>query len=363
MYAVPFDAQRVQITGDAVPLLDGVAQALTAGNTADVTGAGQFAVAGTGALAWVPGSRSPYPEATLVTMDRRGRITPLPARRWSYGPTVRLSPDGRRLAVAVRSPTDVGLWMCDLATGGLTVVASGGETSGGVWSPDGRNLVFNWLTDGRYALVAQPADGAAALRALAPGNLDPSSVTPDELQVATVRNNKDVSIVTLEPGASRVRPVTEPPHTELWPEISPDGRWLAYGANVSGRFEVYVRPYPGPGAAHQVSLDGGQSPAWNPRGSELFFVVPAGPEGTLQMMAVGFSPGSPPRVGRPHPLFVFDNRQFYAACPVVRCFDVSADGRRFFGVQARIPTPPTPVSHINLITNWFEELRVKAPSR
>ena len=363
LYAVPFDAERVQVVGNEVPMLDTVAQALTAGNTADVTGAGQFAVATTGTLAWVPGSLSPYPDATLVTVDRRGHIAPLPARVWSYGPTVRLSPDGRRMTVTVRSPTDVGLWVCDISSGGLTVRARGGEASGATWSPDGRRLLFNWLMDGRYALVEQPADGAGPPQSLVPGNLDPSSFTPDGRQVAAVRNNEDVCIVAIEPGAAHVQPQTEPPNTELWPEVSPDGGWLAYGSNVSGRFEVYVRPYAGPGVTHQVSLEGGQSPAWVPRGGELFFVSPEGPDGKRQMMAVEFAPGSPPRIGRPHPLFAFDNREFFATCATVRCFDVASDGQRFYGVQARIPPPPPPLAHINLITNWFEELRVKSPVR
>jgi serine/threonine-protein kinase len=98
LFAVPFDAERLEIRGTPIAVLDTVAQALTAGNTDYVTGAGQFAIAANGALAWVPGAVVPYPGARLVTVDRRGQVSPLPAPVRSYGPAARVSPDGRRLA-------------------------------------------------------------------------------------------------------------------------------------------------------------------------------------------------------------------------------------------------------------------------
>jgi serine/threonine-protein kinase len=363
LYAVPFDAERVRIVGKEMPVLDTVAQALTAGNSNDVTGAGQFAVAATGTLAWVAGPVEPYPEGTLVTIDRHGQIVPLPARAWNYGPTVRLSPDGRRMTVIVRTPTDGGIWVYDVLQGGLTARARGGETLGAFWSPDGQRLVFNWLMGGRFAVTQQPADGTAPAQALVSGNLDPSSFTPDGRHILAVRDNRDICLVAIEPGQARVQPLTEPPNTELWPEISPDGRWLAYGSTVSGRFEVYVRPYPGPGAPHQVSLDGGQSPAWDRRGGELYYLSGVGADGKRQMMVVDITTASAPRIGRPRTLFTFDNGEVNLACATVRCFDVAPDGQRFYGVKVRTPPPPTPVTHIELITNWFQDLRAKAPAR
>ncbi|MGE5360190.1 MAG: protein kinase domain-containing protein [Bacteroidales bacterium] len=363
LFAVPFDAQRLEIRGTPVAVLDKVAQALTASNTDYVTGAGQFAVAANGALAWVPGSLVPYPDVRLVTLDRRGVVSPLSAPARSYGPAARVSPDGRRLAVMIRTITDVGVWLYDVDRGASTLLAGGGEAWIPIWSPDGRNLAFAWLADGRRAMALQPADGTAPPHVLAPGDLTVSSFTPDGRHVAAVRDSRDVVVLSVEPGQNGVQPVARlSQHAERWPEFSPDGRWLAYGSDVSGRFEVYVRPYPGPGPIEPVSVDGGWSPAWARSGRELFFVGLPDQEGKRRLMAVEFVPGSPPRIGRPRPLFVFDPGDLRLACAPVRCFDVAADGERFYATQTLAPPRPTVVTHISLILNWLEALKAKVPA-
>jgi len=362
LFAVPFAPERLEVRGSPVAMLEPVAQALTAGDSDHVTGAGQFAIAAGGALAWVPGPVVPYPEAALVTVDRRGQVSPLPAPERSYGPAMRVSPDGRRLAVIIRTLTDAGVWVCDVGRGTLTLLAGGGEAWIPVWSPDGRRLVFPWLTGGRRSLAVQPADGTARPQILAPGDLTASSFTPDGHHVAAVRDSRDIVKVTVEPGPVAVQAMPQgPQQSERWPEFSPDGRWLAYGSNVSGRFEVYVRPDPGPGPAEPVSVEGGWSPAWHPSGRELFFVSLPDPAGKRFMMAVEFVPGSPPRLGRPRALFAFEPRDLRFACTPVRCYDVAPDGQGFYAVRMRTPPPPPPVTHIDLVLNWLEELRTKAP--
>jgi len=361
LFAVPFDAERVQVLGKEVPVLDGVAQGLTGLGGYDVTGAGQFTLAATGALAWVPGPVVPYPDTTLVTVDRRGLVAPLTAPVRAYAGNVRVSPDGRRLAVPIQTLTEVGVWVYDLGRSTLTVLAGGGEATWPVWSPDGRRLAFTWVADGRRALAWQPADGTAPPQVFLPGRFVPSSFTPDGRQMAVLRA-EDIVMVTVEPEQTRVQPVTQTPQWERWPEFSPDGHWLAYGSNVSGRFEVYVRPYPGAGPAEPVSVEGGESPAWHPTGRELFFLSLPDPAGKRWMMTVEFASGSPPRIGRPRPLFAFDPSDLQLACQPVRCYDVAPDGQRFYAVQMRKPPPPPPVTHINLILSWFEELKVKVPT-
>jgi hypothetical protein len=146
------------------------------------------------------------------------------------------------------------------------------------------------------------------------------------------------------------------------PTFSPDGRWLAYGSDVSGRNEVYVRPYPGPGPAEQVSLEGGRDPAWHPNGRELFYVGPLDGAGKRRIMAVEFAPGSPPRIGTPRRLFEFDPRDLNFGCTPLRCYDVAPDGQRFYVTQTRPAPPPPVVTHINLIQNWLEGLKAKVPT-
>lgn len=235
-------------------MLDGVAHALTSGQFKNVTGAGQFAVAATGMLAWVRSPVVPYPDAALVTVDRRGQITPLAAPVRSYGAPMRVSRDGHRLAVTVQTLTEAGVWVYDIDRGTLTLLAGGGEATWPMWWPGGRRLLFDWLVDGRRTLATQPADGTAPPQTLAEGAFNPSSVTPDSRQVAVVTEpGVDILIATVEHGQARVQPLIQTPRREGWAEFSPDGRWLAYASDVSGRGEVYVRPYPGPGPAEPVS--------------------------------------------------------------------------------------------------------------
>jgi dipeptidyl aminopeptidase/acylaminoacyl peptidase len=340
-----------------------VAQALTSPVGTDVTGAGQFAIAATGTLAWLPGAVAPYPDTALVTVDRRGHISPLPAPVRSYAAGVRLSPDGRRLAVLIFSLTERGLWLYDVSRGTLTPLSRSGEAHAPLWSPDGQRLLFRWLfADGRRALASQPADGSAPPRALIAGEVYPSSFTPDGRQVAAVTGLSGVVIVTTENGQARAQPLTQTPQVVDYPEFSPDGHWLAYGSDVSGRGEVYVQPYPGPGRAEPVSVEGGSNPAWHPNGREIFFLSEPDPAGKVRMMAVDFMPGSPPRIGRPRPLFEFDNRDVNLGGFPLRSYDVTPDGQRFVAVQRRTPPRAPAVTHINLILNWVEELKAKVPT-
>jgi serine/threonine-protein kinase len=365
LFAVPFDAERVEVRGAPVPVLDGVAQALTSSNSNDVTGAGQFAISPIGTLAWVPSPVVPDRDATLVTVDRRGQVSPLGAPVRSYAGELRIAPNGHRLAVTAPSPTEVGLWVYDLDRGSLSPVNREGEASWPLWSPDGSRLVFNWLANGRASLALQSADGSAPPRVIAAGRLRPSSFTPDGRHVAavTLADTFDIAVVTDAPGTPAVQPLIQTPNHEQWPELSPDGHWLAYGSNVSDRTEIYVRRYPELGAAQPVSLDGGVSPAWHPNGREIFFVSPPNAAGKQRMMAAAFGAGSPPRLGRPQLLFEFDARELMMSCVPVRCYDVAPDGSGFYAVQYRTTPPPPPVTHINLIQNWVEELKAKVPTR
>jgi serine/threonine-protein kinase len=214
---------------------------------------------------------------------------------------------------------------------------------------------------------------------LVAGELNPSSITPDGRQVVASRGAADIVIVTLESGQARVRPLFETTQRATSPALSRDGRWLAYSSNVSGRDEVYVRPYPGPGAPEPVSVEGGRGPAWNPNGRELFFLSPYDPAGGGQtwMMAVDFAPGPPspfgsahgglsavegPRIGRPRVVFEYDRHDIQFDCIPTRCYDIAPDGQRFYVMQARTPPPPPVVTHINLIPNWLDELKAKVPT-
>jgi len=362
LFAVPFDPERLEIHGAPVAVLKPVAQALNGGHAGDCTGAGQFAVAPTGTLAWVPDPGSLTPESQLATVDRAGHASTLPAPLRRYGGEVRLAPDRRHLAVTIKTTAEFGVWLFDLGRGTLTPLASGGEAYAPTWSPDGQRLVFSWLENRQRSLASQPADASVPAQALAPGRIFPASFTPDGRQLAALtRSAGDIVIATLADGQARVQPLLQTPHGERWPAFSPDGRWLAYGSNVSGRDEVYLRSFPGPGPEEQVSVEGGYSPAWSFGGKELLFLRRiAGPPVELDMMTVEFRAGPPMAIGRPRRLFAIDPTLNFSCSPV-RCFDVTPDGQRFYAVQTPKPLPKPVVTHISLIVNWFEELKAKVP--
>jgi Tol biopolymer transport system component len=233
-----------------------------------------------------------------------------------------------------------------------------------VWFPDGRRVAFGWLKDGRRSLAVQPADGTAPPRVIGAGELNPSFFPPDKRQVAASRGEDDMVLVAVENGQARVQTLIETPQKGSSADLSPDGRWLAYVSNVSRRGEVFVRPYPGPGAPEQVSVEGGRSPAWNPKGGELFFLslFNSAVDSEGRMMAVDFADGSPPRIGRPRVLFKYGLRDVQFDCIPTRCYDVAPDGQRFYAMQSPTPPPRPVVTQINLIQNWFEELKAKVPT-
>jgi Tol biopolymer transport system component len=241
-----------------------------------------------------------------------------------------------------------------------------GEVDYPVWLPGAQALAFSWLKSGTRALATQAADGTTPPQVLVPGRFFPSSVGPDG-RIAAVTGtaavvDPDMVIVTVENGKARVEPLLQTPNNEQEPGLSRDGRWLLYRSNVSGQFEIYVRANPGPDAPVPVSTDGGWSPAWHPNGREIFFVaLRRDPAGKWPIMAAAFTPGSPPTIGRPRELFRFDNGDLPMACVPFRCYDVAPDGQRFYAVQSVTPPPVPPVTHITLITNWFEELKAKVP--
>jgi eukaryotic-like serine/threonine-protein kinase len=141
--------------------------------------------------------------------------------------------------------------------------------------------------------------------------------------------------------------------TEGAPAFSPDGRWIAYVSNESGRPEIYVQPYPGPGGKRQISTEGGAEPVWNPNGRELFY------RSGNRMMAVDVT--SQPTFSAGRPRMLFEGQYFAVQFPLTAAaYDVSADGQRFLMVKETESS--TAVTQINVVQNWFEELKERVPA-
>ena len=375
LFAVPFDPERLEILGKEVPLLDGVARALTASIAYNMTGAAQYAFSSTGALAWISGGIVPFPGRSIVEVSRQGRVSALKGPSKFYAPGLGLSPDGRSVAATVVTHSDAGLWNLNLEGGGLDALAPQGKADSPKWTPDGQRVAFMWTRGSATSLAWRRADRTTPVEEVplvdeqgkpVRGYYRLTSWHPAGRELALVVGNPpDIAVASVADGRATLRYLTRTPHGERSPEFSPDGRWLAYSSDEDGRNEIYVRPYPGPGAAARVSIDGGSCPAWGKQGRELYFIGPQEQDGGGRMMMVDVTPGAtrgePTRIGTPRPLFRFGPDLLFARGDH-HSHDVSPDGERFFVVQSHPYAPLPPVTHINLILNWFEELKAKVPA-
>jgi serine/threonine-protein kinase len=350
LMAAPFDLRSLSVTGPSVALLDDVLVATGSRRPSLDTGAAQFDLARDGTLAYATGGVYPDEPTRLAWVDRAGRVEPLAAPTGNYS-RPRLSPDGRRVAAAYTSQeaSDAGgLAVLDLARGSFGRLP--GESSWGpVWSADGSEVLFG----GRTPLGRVAADGSRKPEPLGVSfQAQASSVSPDGSLLATLRNSAqtgtDIWIVPLAGGEPR--PWLETSANEAWAEFSPDGKWMAYGSDVSGRNEVYVRPFPGPGSPYQVSVDGGYSPIWARSGRELFFVTRV--EGVLHVLAADVATSPSFSAGRPRLLF----KGRFGTLGGPTGYDVSADGRRFLMVED-LGAPAQPATRLRVVLGWPEELR------
>jgi serine/threonine-protein kinase len=361
LMAVPFDLSSLQITGSPVALIEGVMHGVNAPNGTDETGAGQFAISPAGTMAYVLGGVGKFLESSFVWVDRKGVAEPLPAAPVRPYLFPRLSPGGDKIAVGIR--TGVGratdLWVLDVARGAPTRLTFDGAGNA-VWSPDGKRLALfmniGEKTSGLYTIAAD-GSGSPEPLTMAEGQQSPASWESNVGLALLQQGPSRVWILPMQPGAKPM-PVLESRFTLTYPEISPDGRLLAYTSNESGSGEVYVQPYPGPGERVRVSTSGGSEPLWAPNGRELFYRAASDRQ---QFFSAAVTSLSPFRIDTPR--LLFENKTFeYDSTAPIRSWNVSPDGQRF--LLARFaPGTDKPVTSMNLVLNWTEELKRRVPSR
>jgi dipeptidyl aminopeptidase/acylaminoacyl peptidase len=348
--AVPFDAQRLEVVGTAVPVVENIRQSTT-------VGAAHFSISATGSLVYVPGSTQPD-QRKLVWVSRTGVAQPLTAPlRAMANPAPRLAPDGGRLAVGGGSGGGTQSWLYDIGRERLTPFMSGPSTSNFlIWTPDGKRIAFNSNRQGPLNLFWQMADGSGGLEQLARSANPqyPLSFSPDGqlLAFAEVSPTTSYDIWILDLRDRKARSFLQTSSIEAAPRFSPDGRWLAYVSNESGRYDVWVQAYPGPGGKSLISTEGGNEPAWNPNGRELFY------RNGDKMMAVDVTTELTFSAGKPRLLF---ERHYLPAASTIPAYDVSHDGQRFLMVEDG--EPETPITQINIVLNWAEELKRLVPTK
>jgi eukaryotic-like serine/threonine-protein kinase len=347
LMAVPFDIQRLAVAGTEVPVVEGILQSTT-------SGAAQYSISATGSLVYVPGGVQAT-QNRLVWVNRNGTERPVAAPAQAYV-FPRLSPDGRRLAVTIQGQ-EVQLWLYDLSRETLTRFAFDGKfNTNPVWSPDGKRIAFNSNKEGPVNLFSQLADGSGGLERL---------TTSEHLHfpMSWSSNGQVLAFVEVTPTTGydiwmlgfsdhKAQPFLRTPFNESVPQFSPDGRWLAYISNESGRWEIYVQPFPGSGGKWQISTEGGTEPVWNRNGRELFY------RNGDKMMAVNIATQPSFTPGKPRVLF----EGHYVPPPgTTPNYDVSPDGQRFLMIKPNEAGEAAP-AQINVVLNWFEELKRRVPA-
>ena len=330
--SVPFDANRVMVTGTAVPILEGVLQSSD--------GAAQFSISPLGHAAYVEGAFGSE-ERRLVMVGRDGVVTPLSAPPHPYQ-WPRVSPDGQKILVTIEgSPPD--LWVYDLRSSSLTQLTFDAGANFPAWTRDGQRVVFTSARNGPPNLfVTALTQPAAAERVAASDHMQIAGAwSTDGGTLAFVERRPDTGrdILLVSPRDNRPpQPWLASPHEESAPSLSPDGRWLAYVSNQSGHDEVYVRSVADARRVHSISTGGGAEPVWGTNAQELFYRNQDG------MMIAAFD-GTATRASQTRLLF---KGEFAGGTIDSSNYDVMPDGQRFIMVQRQSHAPTT----LHVLMNW-----------
>ena len=346
LLAMPFDRSRLEVTGEAVPLVEDVQHS-------SVTGGAQFSLSTSGALAYVPGGPA-QDRGTLVWVDRKGVARPVgshPAGRYF---DVSLSPDGGRLVVG-SGVFESDVWVYDLTRAVLSRLTSDRGNVSPIWTPDGKRVIY-WKTSQTGGLFWRAADGSGNEESvykherISTLGTAPGSWSGDgRVLVFTIGDpattGTDLWTLSLD-GDRKSKPLIQTQFSERQPALSPDGRWLAYTSNRSGRPEVYVQPFPDLTAMSQISADGGVEPKWAANGRELFY------RSGDRMMAVDV---------RTQPNFQPQPARTLFEGSYNRSYDVAPDGQHF--VMIRQDEAATSLAEARVVLGWAEELKRRLGSR
>lgn len=355
LLSCPFDVDRGEITGEAIPVADGAVYSGWAAWFAT----GYFSVSPAGVIAYHTGR--PVSKSVLTWYDRSGHeLSTVGSRENQYH--ISISPDRTRAAVQIEKTGEVipRIWMYDLDRGVKDLVTPDASASATpVWSPDGKRIAFGSTRGGALDVYIKPVAGGEAtpLFAVAAGRdsaraarlaafdadwaLDWSS-DGRYLVYCDAADSPDLWALSLQ-GDEDPIPIRRTPFDEEDAALSPDGRWLAYTSNRPGRLEVYLTDFPRAGVERRVSTDGGIRPEWSPKGDELFYLAP---DNVLTSVHIG-TDGDEARIGKPRPLFSVDVRHHVYGEP--GGYAVGKNGERF--LVNRVLDTGT-VSPLRVIVGW-----------
>jgi eukaryotic-like serine/threonine-protein kinase len=342
LFAVAFDVERMETRGKPVVMVPNISD-------------NNFAVSETGTLVYLSGASVAN---TLVWVDRHGREDPLAAPPGSYV-YPRMSPDGSRVAVDVSGPNrDIWIWHIGRGTFELLTVNDPSDNPMVAWSADGTRIAFGSTRFGVSNLFMQNADGSGVPQRLLESSAAqvPLSFTADNQYLIFAEQKAgqewDQMAVSIDE-PRRVIPLVRTTASEMSGEVSPDGRWIAYSSDESGRQEVYVRSFPDSTRQRTtISSAGGKQPQWSRDGRELFYLSHTG-----AMMAVRMSETPAVSFGQPVELFPDAG---YGHLVGARSYDLAGDGR-FLMTKTRTPSGTPPALSLEVVHNWFGELKRLVP--
>jgi serine/threonine-protein kinase len=351
LFAIAFDPESLTTRGKPVLVVQGVVGEKT-------TGASNFAVSSNGILFFIPGSDETS-ERVLAWLDPTAKpvLLSVPSRQY-FEP--KLSPDGQRVALDIVGGNTTDVWVYDVTRNTLGRLTFGPFYYAPVWSADGRRVIYRKDTrDGKTSIAWKSADGTGEEEVLWASDrvAFPYSASPDgkwlTLGVVDPKSQSDIYVLPLT-GDRKPQPFVTGPFDESGATFSPDGRWVAYSANETGRYEIYVKPFPSGNGRWQVSTDGGGEARWSPTGKEIIYkfesrytLVPVESSGT-------FRPGTPR-------LYLDSGRAPFNASSG-SSFCLSRDGKRILTPYQQRPES----ARLDLVVavNWAAEVhRATAPQK
>ncbi len=344
LLAVPFDLARLAVTGGPVPVVDGV------GRAPGQTGAAHASFSDSGSLVYaVAGVQL---DRSLVWAYRDGREEAIAAEPRGYF-YPRISPDGSQVALDVRDK-ERDIWIWDFARETLSrLTFDPNQDQYPTWTPDGRRVAFGSTRSGPADLFWKAADNTGAVDRLteSANAQNPTAFSPDGNRLvyweADLQGGTDLGVRWMDGDGSSV-PLLATEFNERNAEISPDGRWLAYQSDASGRYEIYVCPFPNvDDGLRQVSTDGGTEPLWARDGEELFYL-----DRGERLMAISLRLAPSLEFGTPE--VVVEESYFNPVSPG-RAYDVSPNGERFLMIKRG-------ATELNPVLDWFEELKTLVPT-
>jgi serine/threonine-protein kinase len=341
LFAVRFDADRLETMGQPVPVLEDVGGDPTAGVV-------HFSLSDNGSLVYVPGGGDANTH-TLAWVDRNGEREKIPAPLHAYQ-SPRLSPDGKRISLVIEDGKALDLWIYDIAAQTLSRLTFGGLNLSPFWSRDGKRVFYTSRdVGGGLKILSKSADGSGEAQELYSGTdeLYVDGLYPDGKTLLLDRVKPEpYGIMALQLGGDRkLRPVLQSSAFEHSGALSPDGRWIAYTSNETQLYQIYVQPFPPSGGKWQITTDGGVDVHWSRDGRELFYRQGS----ALMVVAIQTLPTF--QAGKPKLLFE-EHRTLFST--VGHTFDVSLDGKRLLltglgtGDQGH---------RVDVILHWAEEVR------